>query len=144
MSINLLYFLFADVKEDESDKIVVRCIECATDWTKCLKTDINYTCEKRSLVSGPLFHSKCYKNFCDINTFLLNCGNNRNIYVWLCQDFSLEYWRTYNNIHIHTYPIQESIKFDSLFSSFSSATRKFFHIMDPANLHSESEKTTVT
>lgn len=137
--------MFVDVTDkDVSDNIVIRCIKYETDSTKCLKNDTNYTCEKRSLWSGPLFKlDGCYENCCGLDTFLMQREDSSNVYLWLCQNFSSCYGGTYDNIHIHTFPIEESIKFESLFS-FSFTTRKLFHIMDPANLYSESETTTIT
>ncbi|XP_014469149.1 PREDICTED: uncharacterized protein LOC106741535 [Dinoponera quadriceps] len=139
---------FLDViNKDATDDIVLRCMKYETGSTKCLKNDTDYTCEERSILLGPQFRLGHHKDFCSIDTFLIQCRNSDNIYVWLRQNYSLRYNAVYNNFHVHTVPIQESIKFNSLFYNhtttlFSSTTKKFFRLMDTADLHSGS--TTIT
>lgn len=121
--------------------MVVRFIKYKNSLDKCHNSNINYTCENNSVLFGPVLKLGCAEDICKIETYMMQCTDN-NIYVWLSERPLAYYTRL--NFHIHTVPIQESIKFNSLFSSFSSTTRKFFHIMDPAYLYSESKISIVT
>lgn len=82
--------------------------------------------------------TKDCKKFHIMSSPAIKCKNHDNEYIWLCKEKnpSADGDRC-NAFHVHTVPIQRSKEFDSLFSSFFSTTRQFFHIMDPANLYSE-------
>ncbi|XP_025158494.1 uncharacterized protein LOC105186650 isoform X2 [Harpegnathos saltator] len=136
---------FIDVtNKDVTDNVVIRYIKYETNDKIC-KSDTNYTCEERYVNSGPDLENTNVYSLKYLKTFIIDFKGNNNKYVWFCHKSSLcslSFDTICTNFHIHTSPLHESIKFDLLFSSFSSITRKFFNILDPADLYSGSETIT--